>query len=121
MPPLVIESRLRRGEKPASKSSQFLLQRRLEGPGGSKEAGGISTAAKQPEQAAEGPGLLEMRGWCKKSRNRGKEFFHGCIFTGSISPRRAVALPPPYSTKLLKCISNQIEVASGSTASIGFV
>lgn len=62
-----------------------------------------------------------MRGWCKKSRNRGKEFFNGYVFTGSISPRKVVALPLPYSNKLFKCISNQIKVANGSTASAGFV
>lgn len=130
----VMESRLKRREKPASKSSQFLLRRRLEGPGqqqifseegavmgSSKKAGGISTAVKQPGKTAKGPGLAETRGWCRKSRNRGKEFFHGCIFTGSISPGRTVALPLPYSNNLFRCICNQIKVADGSTANTDFV
>lgn len=56
MPPSVMESRLRGEEKPASKSSQFLLQRRQEGPGGSKKVSGIRTAAKQPGMTAEGLG-----------------------------------------------------------------
>lgn len=56
MPPSVMEGRLRGEEKPASKSSQFLLQRRQEGPGGSKKVSGISTAAKQPGMTAEGLG-----------------------------------------------------------------
>lgn len=77
----VMESRLRR-ERPASKSSHFLLQSRLEGPGqqqvfseegavmgGSKKAGGISTAAwEESWRASTG----ETRGWCGKSKKQGK-------------------------------------------------
>lgn len=129
----VMESRLRR-EKLASQSSWFLLQRGLEEPrqqqifledgavkGGSKKAGGISTALKQPEKAAEWLGLAETRGWCRKSRNSGRELFLRCVLTGSISPRRTTALPSAYSNNLFKCICNQIKVARGGTANTDFV